>query len=113
MMARQSLFERLRHDKRAAIAATVLMGLTLAVFPFVIGSSLGNSWLRIIDFAFRKLALCHTHGHEIRHRIVGKARRAVLGFSLCLHRRGGAERGNCQNRDGISHRCPSPGGAII
>ena len=50
-------FESLRHDKRAAIAATVLMGVALAAFPFMIGSTLGNSWLRIIDFAMLYIML--------------------------------------------------------
>ena len=52
-----SSLEEFRHDKRAAIAATVVMGIVLAVFPFVIGHSLGNSWLRIIDFAMLYIML--------------------------------------------------------
>ena len=51
MMNLTSSFDSLRNDKRAVILATALMGLVLAVFPFVVGSTLGNSWLRIIDFA--------------------------------------------------------------
>jgi len=46
-----SLFDSLRHDRRAAIVATLLLGVLLAVLPFVVGSGLGNSWLRILDFA--------------------------------------------------------------
>ncbi|MEI7612477.1 MAG: ABC transporter ATP-binding protein [Betaproteobacteria bacterium] len=50
-------FENLRHDKRAAIVATLLIGVLLAVFPFVIGNTLGNSWLRILDFALLYIML--------------------------------------------------------
>jgi len=46
-----------RHDKRAAIVATVVIGLLLAVFPIVVGSTLGNSWLRILDFALLYIML--------------------------------------------------------
>ena len=49
--------ESLRHDKRAAILATLVMGALLAAFPFMIGSTLGNSWLRIIDFAMLYIML--------------------------------------------------------
>ena len=50
-------FDSLRQDKRAAIAATVGIGLVLAVFPFIVGSTLGNSWLRIVDFALLYIML--------------------------------------------------------
>ena len=57
MMSFVSSFEELRHDKRAAIAATVAMGIVLAAFPFIVGSALGNSWLRIVDFAMLYIML--------------------------------------------------------
>jgi branched-chain amino acid transport system permease protein len=46
-----SLFENLHHSRRAAIIATLLLGVLLAVLPFLVGSGLGNAWLRILDFA--------------------------------------------------------------
>ncbi|WP_420877062.1 ABC transporter permease subunit [Rhodocyclus tenuis] len=50
-------FEALRHDKRAAIAATALIGILLAVAPFLIGSAAGSTWLRIVDFALLYIML--------------------------------------------------------
>lgn len=55
-MAALSL-ESLQHNKRAALAATVCLGIVLAVFPFIVGASLGNSWLRIVDFALLYIML--------------------------------------------------------
>jgi branched-chain amino acid transport system permease protein len=57
MMTPLQAFESWRHDRRAAIAATVVIGLMLAAFPIVIGSMLGNSWLRILDFALLYIML--------------------------------------------------------
>jgi len=57
MMSWLTSFENLRHDRRAAIVATLLIGVLLAVFPFVIGNTLGNSWLRILDFALLYIML--------------------------------------------------------
>ncbi len=57
MMSWLTSFESLRHDRRAAIVATLLIGVLLAVFPFVIGNTLGNSWLRILDFALLYIML--------------------------------------------------------
>ena len=37
--------------KRNPYVGTALMALALALLPFVIGASLGNAWLRILDFA--------------------------------------------------------------
>ena len=51
MMTMQFSLERLRHDKRVAVAATVAMGVALAVFPFIVGSAMGNSRLRVVGFA--------------------------------------------------------------
>ena len=50
-------FDSLRQDKRAAIAATLAVGVLLAIFPFVVGSALGNSWLRVVDFALLYIML--------------------------------------------------------
>ena len=52
-----SSFENLRRDKRAAMVATALLGLLLAVFPFIIGSTFSNSWLRVVDFAMLYIML--------------------------------------------------------
>jgi branched-chain amino acid transport system permease protein len=57
MMNFISSFSDLRHNKRAAVIAAIVIGLVLAVFPFVIGHSLGNSWLRILDFALLYIML--------------------------------------------------------
>ena len=56
-MTPSSTLETLRNDKRIAIAATVIMGIALAVLPFMIGSGLGNSWLRILNFALLYIML--------------------------------------------------------
>jgi branched-chain amino acid transport system permease protein len=39
-----------RRDRRAALAAMVVIGLLLAVAPFLVGAGLGHSWVRILDF---------------------------------------------------------------
>ena len=57
MMTLTATLESLRHDKRAAVLATLVMGIVLAAFPFLVGSALGNSWLRIIDFALLYIML--------------------------------------------------------
>jgi len=49
--------DSLRADKRSAVIATTAIGLLLAVAPFVVGSALGNSWLRILDFALLYIML--------------------------------------------------------
>ena len=56
-MTPMSSLNALRNDKRMAIAATVLIGVALAVLPFMIGSGLGNSWLRILNFALLYIML--------------------------------------------------------
>jgi branched-chain amino acid transport system permease protein len=38
-------------DKRKALLGMLLIGVALAVLPFVIGKGLGNSWVRVLDFA--------------------------------------------------------------
>ena len=52
-----SFLERLRHSRRAALGATLFLGLLLAALPFLIGNGLGNSWLRILDFALLYIML--------------------------------------------------------
>ncbi|MBK5913256.1 ABC transporter permease subunit [Rhodocyclus purpureus] len=47
----------LRRDRRAAIAATLAIGIVLAVAPFVIGATAGSTWLRIVDFALLYIML--------------------------------------------------------
>ena len=49
--------EPLRQDEGSAIAATVADGLLRAFLPFIVGSTLGNSWLRIVDFALLYIML--------------------------------------------------------
>ena len=43
--------------KRNPYVGTALMALALALLPFVIGASLGNAWLRILDFALLDVIL--------------------------------------------------------
>ena len=38
-------------DKRRALLGMVLIGVALAILPFIIGKGLGNSWVRVLDFA--------------------------------------------------------------
>ena len=38
-------------DKRKALLGMVLIGVALAVLPFLVGKGLGNSWVRVLDFA--------------------------------------------------------------
>ena len=46
-----------RRGRRAALAATAGLGILLAAAPFVVNSALGNSWLRILDFALLYIML--------------------------------------------------------
>ena len=39
------------NDKRKALLGMVLIGVALAVLPFLVGKGLGNSWVRVLDFA--------------------------------------------------------------
>jgi branched-chain amino acid transport system permease protein len=52
-----TFFESLRHNRRAAIGAMIFLGILLAVLPFTVGNLLGNSWLRILDFALLYIML--------------------------------------------------------
>jgi branched-chain amino acid transport system permease protein len=50
-------WQRLKHDRRAALAAFLVMGVVLVLLPFVTGELLGRSWVRIIDFALLYIML--------------------------------------------------------
>ena len=41
----------MKTDKRKALLGMVLIGVALAVLPFLVGQGLGNSWVRVLDFA--------------------------------------------------------------
>ena len=41
----------MKTDKRKALLGMVLIGVALAVLPFFVGKGLGNSWVRVLDFA--------------------------------------------------------------
>jgi len=49
--------QRLKHDRRAALAAWLVIGVVLALLPFVTGELLGRSWVRILDFALLYIML--------------------------------------------------------
>ncbi len=53
----QRLLASLRRDRRAAMIASLVLGVVLAVLPFVVGGALGNSWLRVLDFALLYIML--------------------------------------------------------
>jgi len=50
-------WQQLKHNRRAALAAWLVMGVVLALLPFVTGELLGRSWVRIIDFALLYIML--------------------------------------------------------
>ena len=50
-------WQRLQHDRRAALVAFLVMGVVLALLPFVTGELLGRSWVRILDFALLYIML--------------------------------------------------------
>jgi branched-chain amino acid transport system permease protein len=37
--------------QKALLTGIVLIGVALAILPFIIGAGLGNSWVRVLDFA--------------------------------------------------------------
>ncbi len=41
----------MKTDKLKALLGMVLIGVALAVLPFLVGKGLGNSWVRVLDFA--------------------------------------------------------------
>jgi len=51
------VWRRLKHDRRAALAAFLVLGVVLALLPFVTGEFLGRSWVRILDFALLYIML--------------------------------------------------------
>ena len=57
MMNLAARFEDIKHDRRAVLVTAALIGVVLAVFPFVIGATLGNSWLRIVNFSLLYIML--------------------------------------------------------
>jgi branched-chain amino acid transport system permease protein len=52
-----SLFQKIKSDKRAAWVAFTLLGVLLAAVPFVADMAGGKSWVRIIDFALLYIML--------------------------------------------------------
>jgi len=50
-------WQRLKHDRRAALVAFLVIGVVLALLPFVTGELLGRSWVRILDFALLYIML--------------------------------------------------------
>jgi branched-chain amino acid transport system permease protein len=48
---------QLKQDRRAVIAAWLLIALALALLPFVTDAALGRSWVRIVDFALLYILL--------------------------------------------------------
>jgi branched-chain amino acid transport system permease protein len=50
-------WQQLKHDRRAALAAWLVMGVVLVLLPFATGELLGRSWVRIIDFALLYIML--------------------------------------------------------
>jgi branched-chain amino acid transport system permease protein len=40
-----------KHDRRKAWLGALLIAVSLALLPFLVGKGLGNSWVRILDFA--------------------------------------------------------------
>jgi branched-chain amino acid transport system permease protein len=50
-------WQRMKHDRRAALVAWLVIALVLALLPFMSGELLGRSWVRIIDFALLYIML--------------------------------------------------------
>ena len=50
-------WQRFRRDRRTALASWSILAVVLAVLPFAAGGTLGNSWVRIIDFALLYMML--------------------------------------------------------
>jgi branched-chain amino acid transport system permease protein len=44
-------------EKRKAFLGTALIGLALALLPLVVGSALGNTWVRVLDYALLYIML--------------------------------------------------------
>jgi len=54
---RRRRWQRLKYDRRAALVAWLVIGVVLALLPFVTGELLGRSWVRILDFALLYIML--------------------------------------------------------
>ena len=45
-----AMLQLLRHDRRAALAALLVVAILLAALPFLVNLGLGKTWVRILDF---------------------------------------------------------------
>ena len=45
-----AMLRLLRHDRRAALAALLVVAVLLAALPFLVNLGLGRTWVRILDF---------------------------------------------------------------
>lgn len=50
-------WQRFKRDRRTVLAALSILAVVLVLLPFVAGGTLGNSWVRIIDFALLYMML--------------------------------------------------------
>lgn len=50
-------WQRFKRDRRTVLAALSILAIVLVLLPFVAGGTLGNSWVRIIDFALLYMML--------------------------------------------------------
>src|SRR5712692_6074785 len=57
MFSLYSRWQKLRHNRRAAWVAFVLLGVALALLPFLVGAGLGRTWVRILDFTLLYILL--------------------------------------------------------
>lgn len=51
------ILEKLKNDHRSGLLAALALGILLAVLPYLIGSGLGNAWLRTLNFALLYIML--------------------------------------------------------
>jgi branched-chain amino acid transport system permease protein len=54
---RSRRWQALKGNRRAALAAAIVLGVLLMLLPFVAGSLAGNSWVRILDFVLLYIML--------------------------------------------------------
>jgi len=57
MFSLHSRWQKLRHDRRAAWTAFILLGVVLAVLPFLVSAGLGRTWVRILYFTLLYILL--------------------------------------------------------
>ena len=57
MFSLYSRWQKLRHNRRTALAAFILLGVVLALLPFLVGAGLGRTWVRILDFTLLYILL--------------------------------------------------------